>query len=146
MTVAHGDGTFAGSWAAEPDSLAVARHAVAAWLRERDTTDPPLGEIEVAVSEAVTNAVLHAYRGAEPGEVRVTVRVLRDEVEIVVEDDGRGMLPRTDSPGLGLGLPLIATMSDRFDAESAPGSGTRVSMSFLREPPGPRADEAARFL
>jgi anti-sigma regulatory factor (Ser/Thr protein kinase) len=129
------DGHFAGAWVAEPDSVSVARHAVADWLRRVETKDPPLGEIEVAVSEAVTNAVVHAYLGGDPGEVRVRVAVLRNEVELIVEDDGRGMLPRTDSPGLGLGLPLIATLSDRFDAESVPGGGTRLSMWFLRHPP-----------
>jgi serine/threonine-protein kinase RsbW len=146
VTVARSNGKFAGRWTAEPDSVADARHAVADWLRAADTTDPPLGEIEVAVSEAVTNAVLHAYLGGDPGEVRVLVSLLRDEVELVVEDDGRGMLPRTDSPGLGLGLALIATLSDRFDAESVPGTGTRLSMWFLREPPGPQAEAGARFL
>ena len=146
MTVTRTDGQFAGRWTAEPDSVADARHAVAAWLRDAETTDPPLGEIEVVVSEAVTNAVLHAYLGGDPGEVRVLVSLQRDEVEIVVEDDGRGMLPRTDSPGLGLGLSLIATLSDRFDAESVPGTGTRLSMWFLRQPPGPQPAEGARLL
>jgi anti-sigma regulatory factor (Ser/Thr protein kinase) len=135
MTVAHSDGRFAGAWTAEPDSVSMARHAVVDWLRDVETKDPPLGEIEVAVSEAVTNAVLHAYLGGMPGQVRVNVALTRDEVELVVEDDGRGMLPRTDSPGLGLGLALIATLSDRFDAESVPGTGTRLSMWFLRNPP-----------
>jgi anti-sigma regulatory factor (Ser/Thr protein kinase) len=127
---------FHGAWTAEPDSVAVARRAVVEWLRDADTKDPPLGEIEVAISEAVTNAVVHAYLDADPGEVRIRAALLAEEVELVVEDDGRGMLPRTDSPGLGLGLPLIATLSDRFDAETVPGGGTRLSMWFQREPPG----------
>ena len=146
MTVTDRDGRFAGTWTADPDAVSVARHAVVDWLRHAETKDPPLGEIEVAVSEAVTNAVLHAYLGSDPGEVRVRAALLRDEVELVVEDDGRGMLPRTDSPGLGLGLALIATLSDRFDAESVPGTGTRLSMWFQREPPGRPAEAGARLL
>jgi anti-sigma regulatory factor (Ser/Thr protein kinase) len=55
-----------------------------------------------------------------------------DGLHIVIEDDGRGMLPRTDSPGVGLGLPLIATVSARFDTRSRPGAGTRLSMVFRR--------------
>src|SRR3712207_2038365 len=141
------DGHFTGTWPADRDSVSTARHAVGDWLRQASTADPPLGEIEVAVSEAVTNVVVHAYLGEQPGEVRVRLELLRDEVALVVEDDGRGMMPRTDSPGLGLGLPLIATLADRFDAESVPGGGTRLSMWFLREPPGPPQEEpGARLL
>ena len=127
---------FAGAWPAHPDSVAVARHAVADYLRAAETRDPPLGEIEVVVSEAVTNSVVHAYLGAAAGEVRVKVALLPQEVQVVVEDDGRGMVPRTDSPGLGLGLALIATLADRFDAESAPSGGTRLSVWFQRDPAG----------
>jgi anti-sigma regulatory factor (Ser/Thr protein kinase) len=134
VTLVH-DG-FNGTWTAEPNSVAVARRAVVEWLRDAETKDPPLGEIEVAISEAVTNAVVHAYLDADPGEVRVRADLLAEEVQLVVEDDGRGMLPRTDSPGLGLGLPLIATLADRFDAETVPGGGTRLSMWFRRDPPG----------
>ncbi len=136
------NGHFTGAWPAHSGSVSVARRAVASWLREVRTADPPLGEIEVAVSEAVTNVVVHAYLDSDPGEVRIRVALVRDEVELVVEDDGRGMMPRTDSPGLGRGLPLLATLADRFDAESAPGGGTRLSMWFRREPPGPPAPDA----
>ena len=134
MSVAR-DG-FTGAWPAHPDNVAIARHAVVDYLRRAETLDPPLGEIEVVVSEAVTNSVVHAYLGDTAGEVRVTVALLPEEVEVIVEDDGRGMVPRTDSPGLGLGLALIATLADRFDAESAPGGGTRLKVWFQRDPAG----------
>jgi hypothetical protein len=62
--------------------------------------DPwPVG---LVISEAVTNVVLHAYRGGEPGAVRVKAWVEADLVTLVVGDDGIGMSPNPDSPGLGM--------------------------------------------
>ena len=126
--------TFSGSWLAEPASVPVARHSVTHYLQTVDTRDPPLGDIALAVSEAVTNVVHHAYAKGELGEVRVKVRLQPDDVELVVEDDGGGMMPRPDSPGLGLGLPLIATIAERFDTRTDPGGGTRLCMWFPRNP------------
>jgi serine/threonine-protein kinase RsbW len=126
---------FADAWQAVPESVPAARRAVVDWLRAADTTDPPLGEIEVVVSEALTNAVTHAYNGdGRPGEMRVRVALHPREVEVVVEDDGHGMVPRADSPGLGLGLPLIAMLSERLDVHSEPGAGTRLLITFNRVP------------
>jgi serine/threonine-protein kinase RsbW len=124
---------FSATWPAHVDCVPVARHAVVGYLRDALTPDPPLSDIGLAVSEAVTNAVTHAYVDRPPGEVRIEVEIGDDQLELVVEDDGGGMLPRPDSPGLGLGLPLIATVTDRFDTRSQPGEGTRVCMWFRRE-------------
>lgn len=127
---------FSASWPATPDAVPSARHAVLNYLRECQTADPPLSDIGLVVSEGVTNAVHHAYLGGngDAGEVRVRVAFYEDEVEIVIEDDGRGMVPRPDSPGLGLGLPLIATVSERFDTRTEPGQGTTLSVWFRRQP------------
>ena len=85
----------------------------------------------MAVSEAVTNAVVHAYVGAErPGEVRVLAVVTEDEVVITVSDDGCGMVPRLDSPGLGVGLPFIAHTADALDIDHSDGGGTKLRMTF----------------
>ena len=127
-------GMLDATWRAVPANVPVARHAVVAHLRELDTTDPPLNDIALAASEAVTNVVHHAYVGCEPGTVRVCVEHGRDEIELRVEDEGSGMLPRPDSPGLGLGMPLIATMSDRFEVVARQGGGTRLCMWFRRDP------------
>ena len=125
---------FEASWPAVADTVPTARHAVLHYLRDAETADPPLSDIGLAVSEAVTNAVVHAYTDRDPGQVRVQIEFTPDELELVVEDDGDGMCPRPDSPGLGLGLPVIATVAERFDTRSRPGKGTRMCIWFRREP------------
>lgn len=53
---------------------------------------------------------------------------------MTVEDEGSGMAPRLDSPGLGLGLPLIATVTDRLDVRAREGGGTRLCVWFDNHP------------
>jgi anti-sigma regulatory factor (Ser/Thr protein kinase) len=59
------------------------------------------------------------------------VTVEPDELLVAVSDDGVGLTPRADSPGLGLGLPIIAALADRFEVQERAG-GTRVLMGFRR--------------
>jgi anti-sigma regulatory factor (Ser/Thr protein kinase) len=115
---------------AQADQVRLARREVEACAREHGAVDP--AGIALAVSEAVTNAVIHAYVD-EPrsGDVEVLVeRHPGDGLEIHVFDEGRGMIPRSDSPGLGVGLPLVAKLAQRFRVESRPSGGTAVSMVF----------------
>ena len=115
---------------AEPDQVRLARREVEAYAREHGAVDPD--GIALAVSEAVTNAVIHAYVG-EPrrGDVEVFAeRHPGNGLEIHVCDEGRGMKPRSDSPGLGFGLPLVAKLAQRFRVEARPSGGTAVSMVF----------------
>lgn len=126
--------TFDARWTAEPENVATARRAVVAHLAAAKTSDPPLSDIGLAVSEAATNVVQHAYRDRTPGEFRVRVEARATEVELMVQDDGLGMTPRPDSPGLGLGMPLIATVADRIDVQARPGGGTRLCAWFSLDP------------
>lgn len=89
-----------------------------------------LADVRLAVSEAATNAVVHAYRGVG-GQIRALVNVTREELVVVIADRGPGMIPRTDSPGLGLGLPTITTVSDRLEVVSE-GEGTELHIAFRR--------------
>ena len=92
-----------------------------------------LSDVELAVSEAVTNSVVHAFRGiGERGTVVVEAAVREHEwIDVRVADDGSGMAPRDDSPGLGLGLPLIRLLADQFDhGRPSGGDGTEVWMRF----------------
>jgi stage II sporulation protein AB (anti-sigma F factor) len=115
---------------AQPDQVGPARREVAAYAREHGAVDPD--SIALAVSEAVTNVVVHAYIDAPaPGDVELVVKRHADDgIEIKVCDDGRGMLPRRDSPGLGVGLPLVAKLAQRFLVETRPTGGTAISMFF----------------
>ena len=116
---------------AQPDQIRLIREEVKAYATENGAADP--NAVALAVSEAVTNAVVHAYVDApEPGEIEVVAQMVPgDGLEIVVCDDGRGMLPRHDSPGVGLGLPLVATLAESFEVQVRASGGPQVRMAFL---------------
>jgi anti-sigma regulatory factor (Ser/Thr protein kinase) len=108
-------------------SVPRARHEVA---RFADGCDADPLDVATAVSEAVSNAVLHAYRDDVPeGEVRVKAFRRRGELVVVVEDDGVGMKPNLDSAGLGMGSTLIASMAAKVTYDT-PEKGVRVTMHF----------------
>jgi serine/threonine-protein kinase RsbW/stage II sporulation protein AB (anti-sigma F factor) len=124
---------------ATPESVATARRALAAYCAAhgaaRETTDRVL----LSVSEAVTNALVHAYRHVErPADERIELEASCDDasLHVIVRDFGCGMAPRLDSPGLGLGLPLIAASTTSVQIDAPPEGGrTEISMEFeLREP------------
>ncbi len=110
----------------EPGSVKRARDAVATLA---DRVGVPANDVKLAVSEAVSNAVTHAFRGRDAGTISVEARVERDRLIVVIADDGTGMRPNVDSPGLGFGLSLITQMARdvRFDSST---DGLTVSMSF----------------
>jgi anti-sigma regulatory factor (Ser/Thr protein kinase) len=126
-----GPGRLSCEWPAVPASVAEARNAVHAFAEAAGATGDALAAVSLAVSEAVTNAVLHAYLDRdEPGPVEVRARCEAETVVVEVADAGRGMLPRTDSPGLGLGLPLIAQMTESLEVHDRNGGGTEIRMAF----------------
>ncbi len=84
----------------------------------------------LAVSEAVSNVVVHGYRETSPGAFTISVEWNGDELRVTVSDHGCGMAPRMDSPGAGLGLPLIANLAESFSVTAPPGGGTEVCMTF----------------
>lgn len=115
---------------AEPASIPHIRTEVLGFVSAHHAPDPHA--IGLAVTEAATNVVLHAYREGPPGEVRVVICAEASRLVIVVRDWGMGMRPRTDSPGLGLGLPVIASLASEFRVEAADGQGTLLRMHFAR--------------
>jgi anti-sigma regulatory factor (Ser/Thr protein kinase) len=129
---------------AEPRSASRARRAVLSALRGIAVDRDAIG---VVVSEAVTNAVLHAYRDRErPGRVHVSASLDDHGVQVAVDDDGMGMRPRIDSPGIGLGLPLIGDLADRVEVSSR-GPGTRIAARFsLMGAAGPHGRPLARHV
>lgn len=122
---------LAASWPAVPEAVADLRRQVVEFARGAGAPDESISSIRLAVSEAATNVVLHAYAArSEPGKMHLRVTREIDILRVVVSDDGDGMLPRQDSPGLGLGLPLIAQLVDGLEVGPTAGGGTELSMRF----------------
>jgi len=119
------------SWLAEPSSVPAARAAVVAFARSAEASDDALDDVRLAVSEAVTNVVIHAYAGApDPGPLHVEARVEGRKLLVEVSDEGGGLRPRPDSPGIGVGLPLISAVTEELRLVSAEGEPSRVEMTF----------------
>ena len=125
---------------AVPASVPVLRGEIADFALGAGVGEPLLSSIKLAVSEAVTNAVLHAYVGGDRGAVRMAASLDDDRLLVYVCDDGGGMMPRLDSPGLGVGLPFIADAADSLDISSSARGGTRLRMMFALRPPAPPGD------
>jgi len=88
-------------------------------------------DVALAVSEAVTNAVLHGYRDDAGGDVRVVACAEPQRLVVVVRDYGVGMSPHPNSPGLGLGLSVIGRLTTEMNIERPEeGGGTRLRMHF----------------
>jgi serine/threonine-protein kinase RsbW len=116
------------------ESVPTARERVAGWIAQLGASDAHVYGIKTALTEAVANAVLHAYCGRpDPsGFIRVRARACDSNVTLSVEDAGKGMAPRHDSPGLGVGLPLMARLADDIEIICMPPrqAGTEVRMIF----------------
>jgi serine/threonine-protein kinase RsbW/stage II sporulation protein AB (anti-sigma F factor) len=123
---------WAGIWSAVPHSVGAIRAAVVGYADGVGVSRTTRDAVAIAVSEAATNAVVHAYVDARaPGRIAVTAELVDDRLlRIVIRDDGRGMQPRADSPGLGLGLSLIVQLTENMRIDSPDHSGTTVSMDF----------------
>ncbi len=121
---------------ADPESVVVARQMVRGLIDVLDWDDASRNDVSIAVTEACTNAVLHAYPDGA-GEYAVKAWVEPDRLVIAVRDQGRGITPRLDSgaAGLGLGLPLMLAISDEV-AFTRDGEGaTEVRMVFSPDAP-----------
>jgi anti-sigma regulatory factor (Ser/Thr protein kinase) len=112
--------------------VAAARQRVAEYAHAHCVPDPPLADLKLAVSEAVTNSIVHAFRSTSTGTFTVAIDVRPHEsVTICVADDGQGLAPRNDSPGAGLGLGLINALATSVEVRTPPrGRGTEVCMMF----------------
>jgi serine/threonine-protein kinase RsbW len=120
---------------ATAESVGAARRAVAAYCARVGAAPPLTDRVMLSVSEAVTNALVHAYRYVEePAAERIELEARRQDTAliVIVRDFGCGMAPRLDSPGLGLGLPLIAASASSVQIDTPPEGGcTEVSMEFV---------------
>jgi len=122
---------YANALPAEPASVGTLRRGLSHALQPLEIGAERSADIVLVVSEALTNASVHAYVGMPLGPVALTAAVSSGSLRVTVTDEGRGMLPRTDSPGLGLGLGLIARLTDALEISSPGGRGTEISVSFV---------------
>ncbi len=117
---------------------AFARIAVAAFVSQLDPTIDELSDIKTAVSEAVTNSIIHGYDD-EDGIVKIEAKIYIDTVQIEISDNGKGiedvemaMKPLyTSKPDLersGMGFTIMESFMDEIKVESAIGFGTKVCM------------------
>lgn len=116
---------------ADPAELAQIRDAVVHVATGCGADGSTLAKIKLAVSEAANNAVVHAYRdGLAAGHVYVLIHHEDEFLDVRVRDNGVGMSPRIDSPGAGLGLPLMASLADGCEIYSPHDGGTEVVLRF----------------
>ncbi len=118
------------------DNVALARVTVAAFASQIDFTLGELEEIKVAVSEAVSNAIIHGY-GEKMGMVTVAVSLMGDAVEIIISDQGQGienvvqaMQPSytTRPERMGLGFVFMESFMDQLNVDTKVGVGTTITL------------------
>ena len=123
------------SQSARPESVGLLRREVVAYARGIGASDEACETVAMAVSEALTNAVVHAYADRKPGQV--IVEAWQDEaghLVVVVCDEGPGIRPRIDSPGLGLGLSIMAQVATEIRVTDRPqAAGAMVLLRFSLE-------------
>jgi anti-sigma regulatory factor (Ser/Thr protein kinase) len=116
---------------ARAENIAVVRHVIGALGTAVSLPRHTIDDMRLAVTEACTNVVRHAYE-PDDGQIEIVIRPDGDAINVIVSDDGRGLGPSPDVAGPGLGLPLIAALADRLEIDHAPQAGSRLLMSFLR--------------
>jgi serine/threonine-protein kinase RsbW len=116
---------------AVPESVGLLRRAIAEFARSQGADDDVVMAMQLASSEAMSNAVMHAFVD-RPAPGTLTVCAVRegDALCVVVRDDGSGMKPRLDSPGLGIGMPLMTGTTQALKFGESPEGGTEVTMRF----------------
>lgn len=118
---------------------AFARIAVAAFAAQLDPTIEELADIKTAVSEAVTNCIIHGYEEQE-GIIKIECKLFANSVEIVISDEGKGIEDinkakeplYTSKPDLersGMGFTIMESFMDEVEVDSVLGVGTKVTMS-----------------
>jgi serine/threonine-protein kinase RsbW len=116
---------------ARAENIALIRHAFGALGEALAVNEELLSDVRLAVTEACSNVVVHAYaEDAPPGPLEVLATVQDGALTVVVRDEGPGIAPHPDSPGLGLGLPLIASLAESVNLGRDEQERTEVCMTF----------------
>ncbi|MDR1206497.1 MAG: anti-sigma F factor [Peptococcaceae bacterium] len=119
------------------ENVGLSRILVAALASQLDLNVNELEELKVAVSEAVSNAIIHGYGSRPDRKVSLAADLYPDEIHVTVADDGVGiediqkaMTPAysTDPERMGLGFVFMQSFADQVEVTSKPGEGTRVRL------------------
>jgi serine/threonine-protein kinase RsbW len=128
---------------ARAENIALIRHAFGALGETLTVEEQLLADMRLAITEACSNVVVHAYADREPGPLLLDATLHDDRLTVVVRDEGPGIVPHPGSPGLGLGLPLIASLSETVELGRDEQDRTEVRMTFSLTDP-PRSDAVTR--
>jgi len=129
---------------AKAEYITLCRLALTGLAQLRDIGDETLAELKLALTEAVSNSVRHAYGDEGHGQVEITYRLEPDRLGIEVADDGHGFDPVDERPSLegdelsegGLGIAIIKSIADEFELRSTPGArGSRLRFAKLLNAP-----------
>jgi stage II sporulation protein AB (anti-sigma F factor) len=121
------------SYAAVAESAACARSAVGQFAIAAGVEGDQLERVRLVVSEAVSNAIRHAYPSGD-GSVHVMAAVAGGELWVLIVDDGPGLRAETPNPGLGLGLNIMERMSDGFTLAERACGGLEARLQFTLAP------------
>ena len=120
---------------------AFARISVAAFAAQLDPTVEELADIKTAVSEAVTNSIIHGYEDTE-GIVKVSCKIIRNSIVVEVSDNGKGIenveearkplyTSKPDLERSGMGFAFMEAFMDELNVESESGKGTKIMMKKI---------------
>lgn len=119
------------------ENVAIARVTAAAFAAQIDFTLNEIEEIKVAISEAVSNAIIHGYE-EKSGQIEIIMNLYEDKLEYIISDNGRGIadvaLARqpsysSDPERMGLGFVFMESFMDELDVISTINTGTKVRMA-----------------
>jgi anti-sigma regulatory factor (Ser/Thr protein kinase) len=106
------------------------RRKVRDFARDRGVDARILDRVALAVSEAATNAVLHAYEEGDRGDVQLVATLGESDLEVAILDEGRGLRDAYESPGIGWGLRLIEQSSTDHELRLRRPKGVELWMRF----------------
>jgi serine/threonine-protein kinase RsbW len=130
------DGGFELTLPATAENVMVVRQAIAGLGEALGLPAQRIADLKTVVTEACNNVVLHAY-DEETGPLHVSAEPDSTELRVRIADEGHGFRPRANEgeASLGLGLPLIAALSDGFEIRGGAGHGSSTTIHFAYAPP-----------
>lgn len=122
-----------------PESVGQARRTLAAFAEMQGACQEDLERIKLASSEALSNAVIHAYGAQGAGLLKLEAACLDGQLSVLIADEGCGIGGARQSEGLGLGLAVMTQLCDCLRVLTTSSGGTRVEMRFQLAARGARA-------